>query len=186
MVPASASARWRPASSTPGTNVGAIVTPLVVPWITVRYGWYWAFVITGALGFFWLIAWWLMYDTPERHPRVTPAELAHINSDPPESTTPVPWAKLFPHREAWAFAIGKFMTDPIWWLYLFWLADFLQKKHGLSLSGVSAPLIVIYLVADVGSIGGGWLSSALIKRGWSVNAARKTAMLDLCARWSCR
>jgi ACS family hexuronate transporter-like MFS transporter len=163
-----------------GTNVGAIVTPLVVPWITVRYGWYWAFVITGALGFFWLIAWWLMYDTPERHPRVTPAELAHINSDPLEATTPLPWAKLFPHREAWAFAIGKFMTDPIWWLYLFWLADFLQKKHGLSLSGVSAPLIVIYLVADVGSIGGGWLSSALIKRGWSVNAARKTAML-VCA-----
>ena len=163
-----------------GTNVGAIVTPLVVPWITVRYGWYWAFVITGALGFFWLIAWWLMYDTPDRHPRVTPAELAYINSDPPESTTPVPWAKLFPHKEAWAFAIGKFMTDPIWWLYLFWLADFLQKKHGLSLSGVSAPLIVIYLVADVGSIGGGWLSSALIKRGWSVNAARKTAML-VCA-----
>ena len=162
-----------------GTNVGAVVTPLVVPWITVRYGWYWAFVITGALGFLWLIAWWLMYDTPERHPRVTPAELAHINSDPAEATTPVPWATLFPHREAWAFAIGKFMTDPIWWLYLFWLADFLQKKHGLSLSGVSAPLIVIYLVADVGSIGGGWLSSALIKRGWSVNAARKTAMLDL-------
>jgi len=160
-----------------GTNVGAVVTPLVVPWITVRYGWYWAFVITGALGFLWLIAWWLMYDTPERHPRVTPAELAYINSDPAESTTPVPWAKLFPHREAWAFAIGKFMTDPIWWLYLFWLADFLQKKHGLSLSGVSAPLVVIYLVADVGSIGGGWLSSALIKRGWSVNAARKTAML---------
>ena len=143
-----------------GTNVGAIVTPLVVPWITVRYGWYWAFVITGALGFFWLIAWWLMYDTPDRHPRVTPAELAYINSDPPESTSPVPWARLFPHKEAWAFAIGKFMTDPIWWLYLFWLADFLQKKHGLSLSGVSAPLIVIYLVADVGSIGGGWLSSA--------------------------
>ena len=79
-----------------GTNVGAIVTPLVVPWITVRYGWYWAFVITGALGFFWLIAWWLMYDTPERHPRVTPAELAHINSDPPESTTPVPWAQAVP------------------------------------------------------------------------------------------
>jgi len=160
-----------------GTNVGAVVTPLLVPWITVRYGWYWAFVITGALGFLWLIAWWLMYDTPERHPRVSPAELAHINSDPAEATTPVPWAKLFPHREAWAFAIGKFMTDPIWWLYLFWLADFLQKKHGLSLSGVSAPLVVIYLVADVGSIGGGWLSSSLIKRGWSVNAARKTAML---------
>jgi len=160
-----------------GTNVGAVVTPLVVPWITVRYGWYWAFVITGALGFLWLIAWWLMYDTPERHPRVTPAELAYINSDPAEATTPVPWATLFPHKEAWAFAIGKFMTDPIWWLYLFWLADFLQKKHGLSLSGVSAPLVVIYLVADVGSVGGGWLSSALIKRGWSVNAARKTAML---------
>ncbi len=160
-----------------GTNVGAVVTPIVVPWITVHYGWYWAFVITGALGFIWLAFWWLMYDTPERHPRVSPAELAYINSDPSEPTTPVPWAKLFPHREAWAFAIGKFMTDPIWWLYLFWLADFLQKKHGLSLSGVSAPLVVIYLVADVGSIGGGWLSSSLIKRGWSVNAARKTAML---------
>jgi MFS transporter, ACS family, aldohexuronate transporter len=163
-----------------GTNVGAVVTPLLVPWITVTYGWYWAFVITGALGFFWLIAWWTMYDTPERHPRVTPGELAYINSDPPESTAPVPWARLFPHREAWAFAIGKFMTDPIWWLYLFWLADFLQKKHGLSLSGVSAPLVVIYLVADIGSIGGGWLSSSLLKRGWSVNAARKTAML-VCA-----
>jgi ACS family hexuronate transporter-like MFS transporter len=163
-----------------GTNVGAVVTPLLVPWITVTYGWYWAFVITGALGFFWLIAWWTMYDTPERHPRVTPGELAYINSDPPESTAPVPWARLFPHREAWAFAIGKFMTDPIWWLYLFWLADFLQKKHGLSLSGVSAPLVVIYLVADIGSIGGGWLSSNLLKRGWSVNAARKTAML-VCA-----
>jgi MFS transporter, ACS family, aldohexuronate transporter len=111
---------------------------------------------------------------------VTPGELAYINSDPPESGAPVPWARLFPHREAWAFAIGKFMTDPIWWLYLFWLADFLQKKHGLSLSGVSAPLVVIYLVADIGSIGGGWLSSSLLKRGWSVNAARKTAML-VCA-----
>jgi ACS family hexuronate transporter-like MFS transporter len=163
-----------------GTNVGAVVTPLIVPWITITYGWYWAFVITGALGFLWLIAWWTMYDTPERHPRLSPGELAYIHSDPAEPTAPVPWASLFPHREAWAFAIGKFMTDPIWWLYLFWLADFLQKKHGLSLAGVSAPLVVIYLVADVGSIGGGWLSSALLKRGWSVNAARKTAML-VCA-----
>jgi MFS transporter, ACS family, hexuronate transporter len=163
-----------------GTNVGAVVTPLIVPWITITYGWYWAFIATGALGFVWLAFWWLMYDSPDRHPKVSPAELAHIQSDPAEPTTPIPWARLFPHRETWAFAIGKFMTDPIWWLYLFWLADFLQRRHGLSLIGVSAPLVVIYLVADVGSIGGGWLSSHLIKRGWSVNAARKLAML-ICA-----
>lgn len=163
-----------------GTNVGAIVTPLVVPWITITYGWYWAFVATGALGFLWLMFWWLMYESPQKHRGVTPGELAYIHSDPPEPTTPIGWSVLLPHREVWAFAIGKFMTDPIWWLYLFWLADFLQKKHGLSLAGVGAPLVTIYLVADVGSIGGGWLSSTLIHRGWSVNAARKTAML-VCA-----
>jgi ACS family hexuronate transporter-like MFS transporter len=111
---------------------------------------------------------------------VSPAELAHIRSDPIEQTTPVPWSMLFRHRQTSAFAIGKFMTDPIWWLYLFWVPDFLNRNHGLDLKSMGLPLVVIYLVADVGSIGGGWISSALIKSGWSVNRARKTAML-ICA-----
>ena len=163
-----------------GTNVGALITPLVVPWITIAYGWYWAFVLTGLLGFIWLVAWWLMYDRPERHPRLRPAELAYIRSDAEESTTRVPWSRLLPHREAWAFALGKFMTDPVWWLYLFWIPDFLNRTHGLRLTELGPPLVAIYLIADVGSIGGGWLSSWLLKRGWTVNGARKTAML-VCA-----
>lgn len=163
-----------------GTNIGALLTPLAVPWITLAYGWYWAFVLTGILGFFWLIAWWVMYEEPEKHPRVSPGELAYIRSDPPEASTPIPWSKLFPHREAWAFAIGKFMTDPIWWLYLFWIPDFLGRNYGLDLKSLGLPIVVIYLIADLGSIGGGWLSSSLIGRGWTINAARKTAML-ICA-----
>lgn len=160
-----------------GTNVGALVTPLAVPWITLRYGWYGAFIATGALGFLWLAAWWLFYQHPDRHPRLGAAEHAHICSDPPESATRIPWLALLPHRQTWAFAIGKFMTDPIWWLYLFWIPDFFNRNYGLSLTQLGPPVVVIYLVADVGSVGGGWLSSALIRRGWSLNAARKTAML---------
>ena len=163
-----------------GTNVGALVTPLVVPWITIYWGWQWAFIATGVLGFLWL-GWWLRYyRAPEQHPRLSRAELDHIRSDQVEDTTPIAWRRLFPHRQTWAFALGKFLTDPIWWLYLFWIPDFLNRNHGLDLKSIGLPLVVIYLVADVGSIGGGWLSSSLIKRGWSVNAARKTAML-LCA-----
>lgn len=163
-----------------GTNVGALLTPLAVPWITLHWGWQWAFIGTGLTGFLWL-AWWLwIYRSPEEHPRLAPAELAYIRSDPIERTEPIEWKKLFPHRQTWAFALGKFMTDPIWWLYLFWIPDFLNRNHGLDLKSIGLPLVVIYLVADVGSIGGGWLSSALIKRGWTVNSARKTAML-ICA-----
>jgi len=163
-----------------GTNIGALVTPLAVPWITVMWGWQWAFIATGLTGFVWL-AWWLwIYRPPEQHPRVSVAELAYIRSDPIEATTPVAWLKLARHRQTWAFAIGKFMTDPIWWLYLFWVPDFLHRNHGLDLKSMGPPLIVIYLVADIGSIGGGWISSALIKRGWTVNAGRKIAML-ICA-----
>ncbi len=160
-----------------GTNIGALVTPLVVPWITLSFGWYWAFLATGALGFLWLIAWWLFYDSPERHARVTQEELTLIRSDPAEPQVNVPFSKLLPLRQAWVFAAGKFMTDPIWWLYLFWIPDFLNRNHGVDLQSMGPPLIAIYLVADVGSIGGGWLSSSLMKRGWSTNAARKTAML---------
>ena len=163
-----------------GTNIGALVTPLVVPWITLAYGWQWAFVITGVLGFGWVIWWFVSYRDPEMHPGVNAAELAIIQSDPVEKTAAIPWSRLLPHRQTWAFAAGKFLTDPIWWLYLFWVPDFLKRNHGLDLKTMGLPLVVIYLVADVGSIGGGWLSSHLIKRGWSTNAARKTAML-VCA-----
>jgi ACS family hexuronate transporter-like MFS transporter len=163
-----------------GSNVGAIVAPLTVPWIAVNYGWQWAFIITGALGFIWLVCWIVIYRRPEDHPKLSAAELAHIQSDPPEPTTKIPWSRLFPHRQTWAFAAGKFLTDPIWWVYLFWLPKFLNTNYALNITQIGIPLVVIYVSADVGSIGGGWLSGAFIKRGWTVNKARKSAML-LCA-----
>jgi ACS family hexuronate transporter-like MFS transporter len=163
-----------------GTNVGAIVTPLVVPWITVQWGWRWAFVITGALGFVWLAFWLLVYRKPEEHPRISKAELDYIRSDPQESMAKIKWIRLIPHRQTWAFVVGKFMIDPIWWFYLFWVPDFLQRNHGLALIKIGVPIMVIYVIADVGSVAGGWFSSWLIQRGSSVNVARKSAML-LCA-----
>ena len=163
-----------------GTNVGAVVAPLVVPWITIAYGWQWAFIATGALGFVWVIAWWAMYNSPAQHPRLSKAELAHIQSDPAEPQTRTAWRELLPRRQTWAFAAGKFLTDPIWWVYLYWVPDFLHKNHGLSLIQIGPPVIAIYLLADIGSVGGGWLSSFLIKSHYSVNASRKLAML-LCA-----
>lgn len=163
-----------------GSNVGAIAAPLAVPFIAVNYGWQWAFIITGALGFIWLGFWLAIYRRPEEHPKLSKEELAYIQSDPAEPTTKIPWSRLLPHRQTWAFAIGKFLTDPIWWVYLFWLPKFLNTKFGLNILQLGLPLVVIYVIADVGSIGGGWLSSSLIKRGWSVNAGRKTAML-ICA-----
>jgi ACS family hexuronate transporter-like MFS transporter len=164
-----------------GTNIGAVVAPLVVPWLTIAYGWQWAFIATGALGFIWIITWWVMYSSPQEHPRVSRAELAHIQSDPPEVQSRIEWQKLLPHRQTWAFAAGKFLTDPIWWVYWwvyqYWVPDFLHRSHGLSLTEIGPPVVTIYILADIGSIGGGWLSSYLIKRQWSVNASRKLAML---------
>jgi MFS transporter, ACS family, hexuronate transporter len=163
-----------------GTNIAALSTPIAVPIIVDKLGWEWAFIITGALGFIWLAAWLLMYQKPESHPRCSPSELAYIQSDADVAEEKVKWSLLFPHKETWAFAIGKFLTDPIWWVYLFWLPDFLSKKHGLDLKGIGLPLVVIYLAASVGSIGGGWISSTLIARNVSVNTSRKIAML-ICA-----
>jgi len=164
-----------------GSNVGAIVAPLTVPWIAMHLGWRWAFILTGALGFLWLVFWLPVYKRPEQHPKVSPAELDHIQSDPPDPPAmKVPWLSLIPHRQTSAFAIGKYLTDPIWWFYLYWIPGFLRDKHGLDLTTIGPPLIAIYLIADIGSIGGGWLSSTFIKQGWSVNRSRKTAML-ICA-----
>ena len=164
-----------------GSNVGAIVAPLAVPYIATHYGWQWAFIITGAIGLVWLALWIPLYARPELHPRVKKEELAHIQSDPPDSeAAKIPWLQLIPYRQTSAFAIGKALTDPIWWFYLYWVPPFLRQNHGLDLTTIGPPLIAIYVIADIGSIGGGWLSSSLIKRGWTINRARKTAML-ICA-----
>src|SRR5258707_534996 len=159
-----------------GTNIGAIVTPLVVPWIAIHLGWRWAFLFTGALGFAWLILWLLFYRKPEEHPSCTKRELELIQSDPITSSGKIKWVQLLPHRQTWTFAIAKFLIDPIWWFYLFWIPDYLQREHGLRLTQIGLPILAIYVISDVGSIGGGWLSSSLIQRGFSVNAAREWAM----------
>jgi MFS transporter, ACS family, hexuronate transporter len=163
-----------------GTNIGAIVTPLIVPWIVVHLGWRWAFLLTGALGFAWLILWLWLYRNPEQHPYCTSGERKYIQSDPVAQAGKIKWSQLLPHRQMWAFAAGKFMIDPIWWFYLFWIPDYLQRMHGLHLTQIGLPILVIYVISDLGSIAGGWLSSSLIRRGVSVNAARKWAMF-LCA-----
>ena len=163
-----------------GSNVGAIAAPLLVPPVALYLGWRTAFVITGVLGFLWLIAWWMLYRQPHEHPRLSRAELDYINSDREEPTVDVPWLRLFPHRQTWAFAVGKFLTDPVWWFLLFWLPKYFSETYGLELTGLALPLVIIYVAADIGSIGGGWLSSWLLKQGKSVNFARKAAML-ICA-----
>ena len=160
-----------------GSNVGALLAPIIVPWLAITWGWRSAFIVTGAIGFGWLVCWRLRYDEPQHHLRVSTRELAHIRSDPPETRQAIPWRHLLRHRQAWAFVIGKALTDPVWYFYLFWLPKFLDSNWGVKLTGLAAPLIVIYVVADVGSVAGGWTSSALLGRGWSVNAARKTALL---------
>jgi ACS family hexuronate transporter-like MFS transporter len=164
-----------------GSNIGAIVTPLVVPAITLAWGWRAAFVATGVVTFVWLIAWLAMYRSPAFHQRVTPEELSYIRAgDAPVTAASVSWLKLLRLRETWAYALGKFLTDPIWWLYLFWLPDFLSKRYNLDLKSFGPPLVAIYLMSDVGSVVGGWGSSKLMKSGRTANVARKITML-ICA-----
>ena len=161
-----------------GANAGAVIAPLVVPWITLTWGWREAFLFTGLIGVIWLVFWLWLYEIPERHRRVTQAEKDYIRSDP-ELNAPekVPWIALLRHRQVWAFVAAKFLTDPIWWFYLYWLPKFLNQRFGLDLAHLGLPLIIIYTMTSVGSIGGGWLSGALIRRGWSVDRARKSVML---------
>jgi ACS family hexuronate transporter-like MFS transporter len=160
-----------------GPNVAVVFAALFVPWVTLALGWRWAFVATGTLDLLWLALWLAIYRDPERHPRLTKEELAYIHSDPIESSAPMPWGPLWLRRQTLAFLVGKVMTDPVWFFYLFWLPKFLDAKFGVKLSGLPLPLIVIYSAASAGSIGGGWASGRLIKRGWTVNRARKMTML---------
>lgn len=160
-----------------GTNLGAVLAPLFVPWLATTYGWQAAFAATGLVGLLWIAVWLPVYRRPEEHPRVSAAELALIQSDREEEGPRIRWAALVPHRQTWAIALVKFLTDPIWWFYLFWSGKIIQEQFHVSLKGLSLPLIAIYALADVGSVFGGWFSSMLIRRGWTVNAARKIAML---------
>jgi ACS family hexuronate transporter-like MFS transporter len=164
-----------------GSNIGAIVAPLLVPIIALNFGWQAAFIITGLLGFIWLFFWLRLMKRPEEHHGINAAELDLIKADTEESLEkPKSIWKIIRTRKVWAIAIGKFLTDPIWWFFLYWLPKFLNTTYGLKLDKIGLPLIVAYLIADAGSIGGGWLSSHFLKMGWSINAARKTTLL-ICA-----
>ncbi len=166
-----------------GTNVGAIIAPLTVPFIAAAWGWQWAFILTGLIGFIWLVLWYFVYDVPKNHPNVSPSELNHILSDKDEPvetkeiTPKLTWFQLLGFKQTWAFALGKFLTDPVWWFYLFWMPDFLEKQYGLTKTQIALPIALAYTMATIGSIMGGWLPMYFIKNGKSVSAARKTAML---------
>lgn len=160
-----------------GANVGAIITPLLVPVLVLYFGWRAAFFITGIFGMLWLVAWWFIYRHPSEHPRVSKEELAWISQDPVDPVEPIGWSRLLTVRETWAYALGKFLIDPIWWFFLFWLPGYLFERYDMDLKTFGLPLAAIYLISDFGSIAGGWMSSRLIKAGYSVNIARKSTML---------
>lgn len=163
-----------------GSNVGVVAAAILVPFLTLRYGWRTAFVVQGAIGFIWLI-FWARYRKPSEHPTITKAELELIQSDSAsESKVMIPFKTLLGQKKAWACAIGKMMTDPVWWFYLYWLPKYLLKEHGVTLDTLALPLIVIYVVADVGSVAGGWLSRYFVNQGKSHSEARRLAML-ICA-----
>ena len=159
-----------------GANVGAIVTPLLVPFLVLMFDWRVAFYATGLFGVLWLIAWWAIYRHPAEHPKVSPGELAWIQQDPADPVAKIGWSRLLGVRETWAYALGKFFIDPIWWFFLFWLPGYLFERYDMDLKTFGLPLAAIYLISDVGSIAGGWLSSKLIKAGRTPNFARKFTM----------
>jgi ACS family hexuronate transporter-like MFS transporter len=163
-----------------GSNVGAIIAPLVVPWLALNWGWQTAFIATGLAGLIWIFFWLPVYHKPQEHPRLSKKELSYIESDPPDPPEKIPWVRLLQFKQTWAFSIGKFLTDAIWWFYLFWFPSFMNDNFGVDLRTIGLPMITVYLLADIGSVGGGWLSTFLLGRGRTVNFARKIAML-VCA-----
>jgi ACS family hexuronate transporter-like MFS transporter len=160
-----------------GANIGAMIAPLAVPWLAVRYGWQSAFLATSVVSASWIVLWRIIYRPPREHLRLSTAELAYIQSEPPEAAVKMPWSYLLGRRQTWAYLVGKFMTDPIWWLFMFWLPKFLSTRHGLSLVELGWPLVIVYNFATLGSIIGGWLPARFFSLGWSANRARKWAML---------
>jgi ACS family hexuronate transporter-like MFS transporter len=167
-----------------GTNIGAILAPLTVPWIAVHMGWQWAFIITGAVGFIWLILWYIIYEIPSKHKRLSKEEYIYIHSDdinptdePGDKAVRVSWSTLLTLKQTWAFVTGKFLTDPVWWFYLFWLPAFLKAQYHIEGTGFALPIALVYTMSCFGSVAGGWLPMYLIKKGWPVFKARKTAML---------
>jgi len=164
-----------------GANIGAVIAPIMVPWILGVYGWQMAFILTGSLGFIWLIFWWFMYEIPARKKRISKEEFDYIHSDGEDATTTagnrVSWGELLRVRQTWAFVFGKFLTDPIWWFFLFWLPGYFNDTFKLDLTKPGWPLVIVYSATTVGSIGGGYLSSWLIGKGWPIYKARKSAML---------
>lgn len=166
-----------------GANIGAIIAPLTVPLIAEKMGWQWAFILTGAIGFIWLALWVFVYEIPAKNKHLSKEEFAYINSDtdePVDTLEKAPktsWFKLLGFRQTWAFALGKFLTDPIWWFYLFWLPAFLDAQYGVKGTELALPVALVYTLSSFGSIAGGWLPLYLIKKGWPVFKARKTSML---------
>ncbi len=166
-----------------GSNVGAIVAPMTVPVIALAWGWQWAFILTGAIGFLWLILWFIFYEIPQKQKKLGKEEFDFIHSDKDESVgasagnVRTSWLKLLSYRQTWAFVVGKFITDPVWWFYLFWLPTFLNKQYGIAKTNLMLPIAVVYTMTTVGSVFGGWFSGYFISRGWPVYKARRTAML---------
>ena len=166
-----------------GANIGAITAPLTVPFIVRAWGWQWAFIITGTFGFLWLIFWFTYYEVPQKQKRLARPEYDYIHSDADESgdtelTSPrLSWRQLLTHKQTWAFAIGKFLTDPVWWFYLFWLPDFLLSQYGIKGTGVALPVAMVYSLSTAGSVGGGWLPLDMMRRGVPAFKARKRSML---------
>ena len=176
-----------------GSNIGAILAPLTVPFIAAKWGWQWAFIITGSFGFIWLIFWFLLYDIPSKQKRLSKNEYDFIHSDLDEIETLVPasgditsvvesekrvsWARLLRYNQTWTFILGKFLTDPVWWFYLFWLPAFLKAQYGIEGTGVALPVALVYTMSSFGSIGGGWLPMYLIRNNWPIFRARKVSML---------
>ena len=169
-----------------GANIGAVVAPIMVPWILGSYGWQEAFIITGVIGFIWLAFWWLLYEVPTRKKGISQVEFDYIHSDDKEEEAVVgedssgatsSWLKLFGIRQTWAFVFGKFLTDPVWWFFLFWLPSYFASTFDLDLKKPSLHLAVVYALTTFGSIAGGYLSSYLIKKGWPALKARKLVLL---------
>ncbi|MCX6631369.1 MAG: MFS transporter [Candidatus Solibacter sp.] len=160
-----------------GSNVGATLAPLLVPWLTLQFGWRWAFAGLGGAGLVWIVAWLRMYREPAHHPRLSRAEFDYIRSEPAESAEPIPWRVLIANRPVWALLLARFLTDPVWWFYLYWGPKFLNSQFGLKLDQIGLPLATMYLVSSVGGIFGGWFYSYLTEHGRGNNAARKLAML---------